>query len=288
MVATVSPELPDHLRATLTGLLGDAPAWHPLANATNHVWRARSDKAAVILKKFRSERPYRQELRAYTVWRPHLPAQTPTLLAADDPTHTLLLTEIPGDPAFALTPQAECTAHWHAGQFLRVLHAIPDPDPDPLPLADAIIKRHTSWLTRVSPHLTATERERLAALATDIPDLFSNTPRVPTHRDFTPRNWLVQGTAAHVRSISVLDYEHARHDTLLADLIKLAAEQWPTRPDLEESLLTGYGRDLTPHERRQLRVLIALHAMATLAWAHAHRDPTFLAAGRTALATALA
>jgi hypothetical protein len=63
---------------------------------------------------------------------------------------------------------------------------------------------------------------------------------------------------------------------------------WPSRPDLEQSLLTGYGRDLTPRERRQLRVLIALHAMATLAWAHDHRDPTFLAAGRTALTTALA
>mgnify|MGYP000131340789 CR=1 FL=1 len=279
-----APELPGPLRATLTELVGPTPQWHRLTHATNAVWRA--DR--IILKTLRSDRPYRQEHRAYTVWRPHLPEQTPTLLAADAATRTLVLTHVPGDPPLGLSAPAECTAHWHAGQFLKILHAVPDPDPDPLPLADALLKRHTAWLTRVSRHLDPDERTALTDLAAELPDLFAAATRVPTHRDFTPRNWLVRGPHGHVRELSVLDFEHARHDTPLTDFIKIAAELWPTRPDLEVSLLAGYGRDLTLQERRQLKHLIAIHAMATLAWAHDHRDPTFLAAGRTALATALA
>lgn len=267
---TVSP--------AVLALAGPPATWQRLPDATNAVWRA----GDVVVKQHRGDRPYRQELHAYTRWLPHLSEQTPALLAADDASHTLVLSRLPGTP-LAQALDAERTAHHQAGAFLKILHAIPDPDPDPLPLAAAILQRHTAWHRRVAPHLTADDHTRLSALALKIPDTFADATRVPCHRDFTPRNWLIDDD-----KLNIVDFEHARHDTPLADLLKIAAETWPTRPDLERSLLAGYGRDLTARERAQLQLLVAIHAMATLAWAHDHADPTFLAAGRAALATALA
>ena len=280
------PTLADHIAA----LVGADPQEQRLHHATNHVRRISGARGSVLVKTFTSDRPYRQELRAYTEWRPHLSEQTATLLHADDESRALVLTFVDGAAPLTdtISRQAECTAHWHAGRFLRALHAIPLPEPDPLPLVDAIIKRYESWRRRVAPHLAPAELAALTALAHNIPPLFADTTRAWAHRDFTPRNWLARGTHDHTTSLTVVDFEHARPDTPLADLYKIAAELWPTRPDLEESLLTGYGRDLTASERAQLKILVALHAMATLAWAHTHRDPTFLAAGRTALAAALA
>ena len=278
------------LADSIAALVGADPQELRLHHATNHVRRISGARGSVLVKTFTSDRPYRQELRAYTEWRPHLPEQTAELLAADDESRALVFTFVEGAAPLTdtLSRQAECTAHWHAGRFLRALHDIPLPDPDPLPLADAIIKRYEAWRSRVTPHLAPAELTALTALAPTIPRLFADATRVWTHRDFTPRNWLARGSHDHTRSLTVVDFEHARPDTPLADFLKVAAELWPTRPDLEDSLLSGYGRDLTASERAQLQILVALHAMATLAWAHTHRDPTFLAAGRTALAAALA
>jgi Ser/Thr protein kinase RdoA (MazF antagonist) len=282
------PATDPDLLSRIAALVGPDPAWTSLATASARVWHVRAPDRSVVVKQFRHARPFAQEHHAYTAWCPHLSEQTPRLLAASAPARALVLTHVAGDPlaSLTLTPAAERTAHWHAGRFLAALHTVREPDDDASPLAAAVAQRHAAALRRVTPHLPPDAHAHLEALAAAIPGLFRDAVRVPCHRDFTPRNWLVHGP--RVTAIAVLDFEHARRDTPLIDLTKLAADTWPTRPDLEEALLTGYGRDLTARERRQLRVLVAVHAMTTLAWAHAHRDPTFLALGRTALAVALA
>ena len=81
----------------------------------------------------------------------------------------------------------------------------------------------------------------------------------------------------------VVDFEHAHLDSPLLDMVKLWTEVWGARPDLEAAFFAGYGRTLTPQEHEQLRVLAAMHAMATVAWADEHADLQFAAAGRHAL-----
>jgi Ser/Thr protein kinase RdoA (MazF antagonist) len=280
-MAVAPPDVLALLGPAALALAGPAPAWHPLGSprADNGVWRL--GDPGVVIKRLRNARPFVQERRAYAAWAPHLSERTPALLAVDEPTRTLVLTRTVGVHPLGLAPADECAAHWRAGRFLRALHAVPDPGDDAMPLAEALVRRHAAALTRVAPRLTADERALLHAGALEIPALFADAARVPCHRDFGPHNWLIDGPR-----LTVLDFEHARPDCPLVDLIKLAVD-WPARPDLEAALLDGYGRDLDPRERARLRVHLALHAMTTLAWAHAHRDPVLLAAGRRALAVAL-
>lgn len=292
----MTPPVDPELHAALRDLVGPDPAWHLLAPAAHHpdptrahhVWRITSSAPPiVIIKILATARAFASEHHAYTRWRPHLPRGTPELLAAFPAARTLVLTHADGEPLGPATPAATCEAHWHAGKFLRALHDITDHDPDPLSLADAVARRHAAWLTRLAPHLAAAERSALQALAAEIPARFAGVARVPCHRDFAAHNWLcsgpiVRGQRTHITALAVLDFEHARLDDPLVDLAKLAADDWHD-PDREAALLDGYGRDLDPGERARLHVHLALHAMATLAWAHAHRDPTWLAAGRRAL-----
>lgn len=276
-MAVDPPDVLPLLGPAARALVGPAPAWRPLGSprADNGVWRL--GDPGVIVKRLRNARPFAQERRALTRWAPHLSEQTAPLLAVDEPTRTLVLGLAPGVHPIDLAPADERAAHRRAGSFLRALHAIPDPGDDAMPLAEALTRRHAAALTRVAPHLTPDERAHLHAGALEIPALFADAVRVPCHRDFGPHNWLVDGPR-----LTVLDFEHARPDCPLVDLIKLAVD-WPARPDLAAALLDGYGRDLTPTERARLRVHLALHAMTTLAWAHEHGNTAFLALGQRAL-----
>ncbi|PCC71410.1 Ser/Thr protein kinase RdoA involved in Cpx stress response, MazF antagonist [Nannocystis exedens] len=291
----VTPEL----RALASRVLEDVPEsmlfWtclqsHPQGAA---IWRVTAPAGALVLKQHRHPRPFSQELRAYREWLPALARaplevgplrlDVPALLACDPPTRTLALTAAPGERLSLGThdPALVPAAHAAAGRFLRALHELPVADDDPLPLVDAVAARQDEWHARARDLLTPAERDALQRLAARR-DAFAGARRVPCHRDFTPDNWLLAADGLHV-----LDFEHARLDAPEADLVKLHADVWPDRPDLAEAFLAGYG-PLTPDATARLDVLLALHAVATLAWAERHADPAFEALGRRALAVALA
>lgn len=253
-----------------------------------------------------------------------LPACAPALLAFDAPARALALTCAPGaklpaaprdalardpDPLSRATPSTSdlslatsahrdpdlsratpaspsdlslaTSAHRAAGRFARALHALAVADDDPVPLADAISARLDAWHARAGDLLAPSERTALARLAARR-DAFASCARVACHRDYTPDNWLSDGT-----SLVILDFEHARLDAPEADLVKLRAEVWPAASALQAAFLAGYG-PLDVDARARLDVLLALHAVATLAWARRHRDAAFTALGRRALAVALA
>jgi Ser/Thr protein kinase RdoA (MazF antagonist) len=258
------------------------------------VWQVSGagEAGAVIVKQFGGERAYQQERQAYRGWLPQLPEETATLLAAfDAPVRALVLAQVPGEPLATAPVSAglERSAHKRAGYFLRALHALPERDPDPVSLGQAVRLRYAAWLGRVRPAVSdeafAQLRERGAAAE---PDLFATARRVPCHRDFTPSNWLVSGPLLEGQIVGldgfyVVDFEHAHLDCALFDIVKLWTDLWGERPDLEAAFFAGYGRGLTPVEQQQLRVLAAMHAMATVAWAHEHADLHFQALGQHAL-----
>ncbi|HEY0138096.1 MAG TPA: aminoglycoside phosphotransferase family protein [Nannocystis sp.] len=259
------------------------------------VWQVSGSEPGpgVVVKQFRNDRAFHQERHAYARWLPHLSEETAPLLAAfAAPVRALVLGVVPGRPlaGAVATPDSERAAHERAGRFLRALHDLREPDRDPLPLAAAISQRYAAWLARVRPTVDATTHARLAAFTAlaDDPRLFAGARRVPCHRDFTPGNWLVSGSDSDgpiltLDSFFVIDFEHAHLDTPLLDMVKLWTEVWGTRPDLEAAFFAGYGRTLNPQEQRQLSVLAAMHAMATVSWADEHADLQFAAAGRQAL-----
>jgi len=115
--------------------------------------------------------------------------------------------------------------------------------------------------------------------------MLAHRPRVPCHRDYAPRNWLVRGG----RWIAALDLVHARADLAEADLTRLASRLWTVRPDLRAAFLAGYraaGGPADP-DAPWLPGLRALDAIGTIGWAVRHDDAALAAEGRAALATAL-
>lgn len=275
--------------------------WHFIGSPRGpcRVWQVRGPRyaAGVIVKQFRNERAFQQERHAYQRWLPQLPEETATLLAVcDAPVRALVLAQVPGEPLAQapVTAELERAAHRRAGYFLRALHAVPEPDHDPVSLGQAVQLRHAAWLARVRPAVGDEEHALLreqAALAD--PALFAGVRRVPCHRDFTPGNWLVsgpviEGQIARLDGFFVVDFEHAHLDCPLFDIVKLWTDLWGERPDLEAAFFAGYGRALGALELKQLRVLAAMHAMATVAWAHEHADLHFQALGQRALRRVLA
>lgn len=278
------------------------------------VWRVDGRGGALVLKQHRHPRPFAQELAAYRDWLPRLtasrhgvslraeawtspcsagdhlspgtsdlpllPTCVPQLLGFDLGARALALTVAPGE-RLSLARSERPGAHAAAGRFLRDFHALPAADDDPVPLREAVAARLAEWHARAGGLLSPAERDGLARLA-DRRDAFAGVARVPCHRDFTPDNWLLAGDALHV-----LDFEHARLDAPEADLVKLRAEVWSTSPALGHAFLAGHG-PLTVDAAARLDVLLALHAVATLAWAERHADTRFQALGRQALAVALA
>jgi hypothetical protein len=222
----------------------------------------------------RSREPGTQDLLAVRV---------PALLASDRRSLGLALSAAPGERLSLGTPEAlsSLAAHAAAGRFLRTLHQLPAVDDDPVPLVAAVAARLEAWHARARDLLSPAERDALQQLAART-DAFAGVRRVPCHRDFTPDNWLLAGDALHI-----LDFEHARLDAPEADLVKLSADTWSGRSDLAGAFLAGHGSLDTDADAR-LDVLLALHAVATLAWAERHADPDFRALGCRALAVALA
>jgi thiamine kinase-like enzyme len=107
---------------------------------------------------------------------------------------------------------------------------------------------------------------------------------VPAHRDYGPRNWLVDA-AGHVR---VIDFAHSEPSPWAVDLQKLTMREWRGRPELEAAFLEGYGRVPDGEDRFVLRAYVALSALATIAWSVAHDDPGFEAEARSVLAELVA
>lgn len=242
-----------------------------------------------MIKAHAHPRGFAQELRAYREWLPRLSPATPALLATDAPTRLLALSVAPGERLSEGTWSAatERDAHAAAGRFARALHDLNVDDDDPMPLHAAVRARLARALADAAPLLTPGERDGLGALARDA-DAFVGARRVPCHRDFTPDNWMSDRTcpAGHSR-VTIVDFEHARLDAAEVDLVKLRADVWPARPDLEAAFRADYG-PLCVDGAARLGALLALHAAATLAWAGRHDDPQFMALGRRALAAALA
>ncbi len=251
-------------------------------------------QAGVVVKQFRSDRAFAQERDAYTRWLNHLPEETAALVAVlPAPVRAVVLRLLPGEPLVTgrVHEAVEQAAHRRAGSFLRALHALPEPDGDPLPLREAVQQRYAAWLARVSPQLTEADAGQLRGLGEALgreARLFARARRVPCHRDFTPSNWLIDGPVvdgqiSRLDRFFVVDFEHAKLDCPLIDLVKLWTELWGERPDLEAQFFAGYGRSLGPDERVELQVLAAMHAMATVSWAHDHADPAFQLLGARAL-----
>lgn len=236
---------------------------------------------AAVLKCHRHGRGFVQERCALERWAPSL-RRTPRLLAVrDESPRALLLAYLAGQPVSdaTLSPGRGADLHRRAGRLLRTLHTLPQPlEPDPVPLGDALEARTRAWCERARPRIPASTLDWVLGAVLDAPR--DDLVRVPCHRDFGEHNWLYD--PGH-DALALIDFEHARPDLWLVDLLELGLGAWPDRPGLEEAFWQGYGRRPDAAETRLLGALERLHAVAGLDWALRHGDRDRARIGRRRL-----
>lgn len=197
-------------------------------------------------------------------------------VASSSGLNLIVLEYLPGELSQG-TPAEYCPDfHRRAGAALRMIH-------DQGARVDETYQhraraRAHDWLNhehRVHPHLVERARH---ILGTHEPEA---TTVVPTHGDWHPRNWLVDGT-----DLRVIDFGRFDWRPPSTDLCRLAAQQWRTEPALESAFIEGYGND--PRDGQSWRIYLLYEAIATAVWAYSVGDDAFERQGHRMLEEALA
>lgn len=297
---TPSNTLIDFVRESVAGV-GEPTfrfaGWpHGVSRVWEVSWTADAEPRRVYLKQHTQPQKFLRELHAYRTLLPAVRQLLPSemradaaaniaeLLAESAPLGALLLAACPGDVAerVALNATDELEVHRRAGAFSRALHTAPHDNDDPLPLQDALRQRLHSWIEQGRDVLTADDR-LWAAEHFDAGSWLGTPARVPCHRDYQPRNWIVAGSGAALQW-HCIDFEHTRADWWMFDLVKLWDDAWDRRPELEAAFFAGYGRELTVTEEEQLLRTAVFHGVSTTVWGTQHRDRKYEDHGRRVLA----
>ena len=198
------------------------------------------------------------------------------LVAADRGAGLLITTYLSGRLAEGTPAAHDPAVHAQAGALLRLLH-------DAGSRADDAV--HAALTTRALARLDEPHRlsEETAERARGI--LSRSRPGrmtvVPTHGDWQPRNWLWDGEL-----LRAIDFGRFDHRPAASDLVRLSAQQWRGRPDLEAAFLDGYGGD--PRDASSWPVLLLCEAVGTAVWAYQVGDEPFESQGHRMVADALA
>lgn len=185
----------------------------------------------------------------------------------------MLMPWVDGVQAFRLEPDDpdRRAAMSQAGQVQRRLDTI-EATPDPMPIEEALARRMKSWAER--GRLAVGEELTERALAAFDTRWAVGMHRRWCHRDFEPRNWLVEHTETGPR-LWVVDFGQARVDLWLWDLVKLDTGCWVEQPSSRAAFFEGFGRPLTEVEELGLRQLGVLHGYQSLVWGREHGDVHF-------------
>lgn len=254
------------------------------AREGNQVWRAHSAAGGVwFVKVHQNERFHQREVTALRTWTPLLGAAAPRLVTADEKLRAVVLTAVPGRTLHGVVLSSREKAVFRGiGALARRIHHASPPRPAPAGSGPAVGKaeRH---LAAAGPHLEPGDAEFVRDLvrqAQALPPL----EWVETHGDFQLRNILHTDadSAENDGFLGVIDFERSEPGPAVRDLVRLS-DAWAGRPDLYESLLTGYGRPLTAVEEEHLVVEAALDSVSGIQFGAAHGDPELVERGKRTL-----
>ncbi|MFL6124242.1 phosphotransferase [Actinophytocola sp.] len=231
-----------------------------------------------LAKRHTSRNRYAREIHAYTHWVPALRDRAPQLVASDHEHLVLLLTAVPGATADHVISgaEAERAAHQSAAYVLRQLHDSTPPEYSH-DMAVTLGQRTAHWVDRAGVLLNAGERRLLL----DHAETIASSPVEVRfcHLDFQPRNWIVDDDG----TVRLIDFEHARPDSHIRDMARLAHRYWPHQPDLYQAFVRGYGTYLSEEERTLLYHFGALEAATALVRGRDTDDDALAMHGRAIL-----
>lgn len=247
-------------------------AEHPRSDSLRtSVWELEApDGTRWYAKQNAGPKLHRREVDAYTKWTAALgPDRTPTLVASDAETRTVLVTAVPGHSLdkLRLPAEQEREAYRQAGALLARLHAA---DPRPSSSTEA----GSEWeadleklLAAAEAYLTIDDLKFLGALASKAP---SGLNAVVAHGDYRPRNWMWDDREQYLR---VIDFERTqREPAVRRDLSRLYYRDLYQRPDLAAAFASGYAHPLTPEEQQARIPYGVLDALDSVRFGTQHHD----------------
>ncbi|MDQ2698831.1 MAG: phosphotransferase [Actinomycetota bacterium] len=195
---------------------------------------------------------------------------------ADREARVLVTEYLPGRLAYRTEAALDPAVHRRAGELLRTFHALATRPSQGADASDT--RRAHRWLDEsvaFTPAVEARLREALDALPPVEADL------VPTHGDWQPRNWLVDGD-----EVRVIDFGRFAFRPAATDFVRLKAQEWRLAPECEAAFFDGYGKD--PRHPGHWLLMRVREAIGTAAWAHQVGDVEFEAQGHRMVADVLA
>ncbi|WP_307608204.1 phosphotransferase [Pseudarthrobacter sp. W1I19] len=225
-----------------------------------------------------SNRHISRELDAHEAWTGVWTRQerAPRLVHANRSLNLLIAEYLEGYLVEGSGAEYESGTYLQAGHLLRTFH-VQTVRTDSRYEA-AATEKAMAWLE--TPHRieeSAAEKVR-GILAAYRPE---PVPVVPTHGDWQPRNWLMNGS-----ELRVIDFGRFEFRPAISDFCRLAVQQWRSGPELEAAFFEGYGSD--PRESRLWNITLLREAVSTAAWAFQVGDHEFEKQGHRMLADALA
>lgn len=204
-----------------------------------------------FIKHHRDREWYSAEVAAYRRWVPALGDRAPVLHARNDGLCAIVVSAL----------RASGRQDWHdddvrrdAGVALRALHSA-----ESFGLWDDIAAAKQAdlerWTRRGAGLLSGTE----AGIAQRCITALAGLPapeRVPCHRDYTPRNWIIDNGR-----VRVIDFEETQPDAWMSDIGRMTIGFWPGKPHLTDAVLDGYGRRLSADDEATATCLFAVSAV---------------------------
>ncbi|MBT5773151.1 MAG: phosphotransferase [Dehalococcoidia bacterium] len=281
-----SEELKRELRAWAERTIGPIAELEDRSRAFGRmslVWRLETvDGGQFYLKRHEARLLYERELTAVRDWLPLLPEgarqMTVPMVATADELDAVIFEAAPGE----IVEEAELTsaelhaAYQMAGAFAAALHALPCEGCGAAPgYEQELVGKIEGWFELYEGVEGLDEELRRFVLNAVVADgVFRDAVLVPTHMDYSPRNWLLHREDGALW-LHVIDWERARPELWVQDVARVAEDHWQRDPALREAFFLGYGREPSEIEARQLKLLSLANMVPTIGWARAREDHRF-------------
>ncbi|MFJ3890498.1 aminoglycoside phosphotransferase family protein [Streptomyces rubrogriseus] len=261
MTTSLPPDLHQWVTRHVAGMETAAVADASWPRGDARVWRVRAVHGEVFVKLYPSTESMSEVKGCEHAARALADTEAPHLLASDPQGRAVVLSALPGRVvrALPLEQAEEQRVHRLAGNLLRRWHDTDEPisDREHQRIKESVTAQANEAamiLERLGDQLSPAEQDLVRDTARYLPDLAQTLALAYRHGDYSPRNWLWDAVAEHH---ALIDFEESAPGLAVEDLVWLCGAAWPTRPDLRDAFLTGYGRLLSSTEQRALVLLTA-------------------------------